>query len=70
MPQTEVAMMALAFRAERGAPIEFGAPPRARYSDPPPWRRTGALMFRNWLTAIAARKDPEALEPARTRLGG
>ncbi len=70
MPQTEVAMMALAFRAERGAPIELGEPARPRYSDPPPWRRTGAMMFQNWLTAIAARKDPEALDAARIRLGG
>jgi homoserine O-succinyltransferase/O-acetyltransferase len=65
MPQTEVEMMAAAFRIQPGAEAELGPAPRSRFSDPPPWRRAGALLARNWLGQIAERKNPAVHAPAR-----
>ena len=68
MPHTEVQMMALAFKIERGSHADLGPSPRSRYSDPPPWRRSGLLFYRNWLTAVLARKSPQAHTPRRRPL--
>ena len=65
MPQTEVDMMAAAFSIKPGADADLGPAPRSRFSDPPPWRRVGALLARNWLGLIAARKNPDIRAPAR-----
>ncbi len=70
MPSTKVQMMALAFKIERGSHADLGPPPRARYSDPPPWRRSGMLFYRNWLSAVADRKSPHGQAPDRARYGG
>lgn len=70
MPSTEVQMMALAFSVKRGSCADLGPPPRSRYSEPPPWRHTGVLFYRNWLAAVAAKKSPHAHAANRARYGG